>query len=182
MRGVLFFLFVVVWQWTSLNIVCNVLITDKGQPLLRLITWGVIWFIPVVIAFIIWCKSDRKVKRVFTLENVYLTNGSGLGACVEAFIIDDRFNTYDIYPNTKEFFIDLEDTDDGVGGEDGVLYDCRPRYVRTLKELAIHSRSDILHVQINKAGVVTVDYIGRDALVTKSEIVWHVSEEKKDGK
>jgi membrane-bound inhibitor of C-type lysozyme len=181
MRGLIAVVAMIVWYWCSFNLVLNVLVTDSSQVALRLGLWVPLWLIPTMGIFIWWCKGDTQYKRVFTLEKVFLTNGDGFGRMVECLDINERFATHDIFRITKEFFVDLEDLDEGVPTQAGVLYECRPKYVANLTTTDIHCRSDLLHVKIDKTGFVSVEYIGKDANVTNAEIVWSVSKEQKNG-
>lgn len=169
----------VVWAWCSFNFVLNVLITDKSLALLRIITWLTVWLVPMVWVFLWYCKTYPGVKRVFTIKYVYLWNGFGMGQMVEVFDCDEATSNFDIYSGTHEFYIDMENIDDGLPVATGVVYQCKPVFVKDVRKIQQHWRADLIKVTIDRSGVVNATYIGKDPDVVKTEISWSVSEEQK---
>lgn len=134
--------------------------------------WLVVYF--SFIGLLVWAfiRNTKSAYREFTLDWCRVD--------------DDRFDESDlIFPTvesqtfhvpegTKEFWINLEDTDKGVKSDGEVVYYSKAKFYLNRKEMPIGSNDDCLHVVIDKVGNCTVKYLSN--YCTTGESQWSLSE------
>lgn len=115
-------------------------------------------------AVVLFCQKQH--YRRFTLKDVSTRQGHGMAAYNEWFTIDEDPGFEFPSDHATEFWINLEDTDDGREVMAGSVYQVKPVYHKTLNNVTLSSHDDLVHVKVNKDGHVTAKFVtGNQAIV-----------------
>jgi hypothetical protein len=141
-----------------------------GDGVERLLLWMICL---VLVGYLMLKAYPDKPRSTFRLNSVRLHYFGGMAAYTEVLDMDVDHNEFLIYDSTKVFYAILEDTDFSNMLQEGTLYLCKPVFVKSLKDVEVHSQTDLLKIEIDKDGMPKVEYIGPEALV-RANCNWDV--------
>ena len=148
---------------------------DYARGLVRAFGYGTIILMWVAIMGWTFFSLMTTRYRTFTFEQLTTTVGHGFSQYGEWFIPDGE-SSY-VFPADREtdFWINLEDIDDGRAISSGTVYQVNPVYYMNLHDIPQSTYDDLVHVTVSRTGHVTATFINGD-LDTRGQVKFSVSE------
>ncbi len=148
---------------------------DYARGLVRAFGYGTIIIGWVAIMGWTFFAFTTNRYRTFTFEQLTTTVGHGFVQYSERFIPDGESSYVFPADQETEFWINLEDIDDGRVVSNGVAYQVKPVYYKHLHDIQQSTYDDLVHVTVSRNGHVTATFINGD-MNTRGQVKFSVSE------
>lgn len=166
----------IVWMLASMvgcyHLTTALIPSDVAGGVARLFFCMGTWFVCLFIGgYLLFKYFPDKPRGKFHLTTVSLRYWSGMSQYTEILEIAPTHGMYEVGHGVNTLYAILEDTDDPTPTHYGSIMDCRPVWVRSLREVEINEQTDLLKITIDKDYVTKVEYLGPTACVT-AECKW----------